>query len=83
MMKNEVAFVIGHKSTFYLCRLSFKRSLSDGNILCESSSPIEVTDVRHNDRNQLLPDNVRDGNKGLSESTPEISTCESEFSYTR
>ncbi|PSR96966.1 Phosphoinositide phosphatase [Actinidia chinensis var. chinensis] len=64
-------------------RLSFKRSLSDGNILCESSSPIEVTDVRHNDRNQLLPDNVRDGNKGLSESTPEISTCESEFSYTR
>ncbi|GFZ08158.1 phosphoinositide phosphatase family protein [Actinidia rufa] len=64
-------------------RLSFKRSLSDGNIVCGSRSPIEVTDVRHNDHNQLLPDNVHDGNKGLSESTPEISTCESELSYTR
>ncbi|GFY97752.1 hypothetical protein Acr_12g0002930 [Actinidia rufa] len=40
--------------------LSFKRS-SDGNILCESNSPIEVTDVRQNDLIQLLPDKVHDG----------------------
>ncbi|KAL6972616.1 hypothetical protein U1Q18_026791 [Sarracenia purpurea var. burkii] len=66
-------------------RSFFKRSLSDGNILCESNSPIEVTDVgRNEDHNQPLPDNIHEGNKGLSESTPEISTCESGLlSYTR
>ncbi|XP_052175400.1 phosphoinositide phosphatase SAC2-like isoform X2 [Diospyros lotus] len=62
----------------------FKRSLSDGDIACESNSPIETLDVGQNeDRDQILLDNTRGGNKGLSESTPEISTCESELSYPR
>ncbi|KAH7856631.1 hypothetical protein Vadar_003721 [Vaccinium darrowii] len=78
---------------YSLGRLSFKdengrsflkRSLSDGNINCESNSPLEVADVGQiEDHNQPFPDNIHDGNKGLSESTPEISTCESELSYTR
>lgn len=69
---------------FFLPRSFLKRSLSDGNINCESNSPLEVADVGQiEDHNQPFPDNIHDGNKGLSESTPEISTCESELSYTR
>ncbi|KAI8529737.1 hypothetical protein RHMOL_Rhmol12G0248400 [Rhododendron molle] len=65
-------------------RSFLKRSLSDGNIPCESNSPLEVTDVgQMEEHNQSFPDNMHDGNKDLSESTPEISTCESELSYTR
>ncbi|KAG5523611.1 hypothetical protein RHGRI_035420 [Rhododendron griersonianum] len=65
-------------------RSFLKRSLSDGNIPCESNSPLEVTDAgQMEEHNQSFPDNMHDGNKDLSESTPEISTCESELSYTR
>ncbi|XP_024973436.1 phosphoinositide phosphatase SAC2-like isoform X1 [Cynara cardunculus var. scolymus] len=49
-------------------RRPFKRSLSDG--LCEASSVIE-------------PEKAQDSRKGLSESSPEISTCESDSSYPR
>ncbi|KAF2297205.1 hypothetical protein GH714_019411 [Hevea brasiliensis] len=42
-----------------------KRSLSDGNLLCETFSEEQGV------------------NKGLSDSTPEISTCESDISYSR
>ncbi|GFZ04316.1 phosphoinositide phosphatase family protein [Actinidia rufa] len=60
-------------------RSFFKRSLSEGNIVFESNSPVEPTDGGQNeDNNHPLPDN-----KGLSESTPEISTCESGLSYNR
>lgn len=68
----------------FLHRSFLKRSLSDGNIPCESNSPLEVTDVgQMEEHNQSFPHNMHDGNKDLSESTPEISTCESELSYTR
>ncbi|KAL6996201.1 hypothetical protein U1Q18_006335 [Sarracenia purpurea var. burkii] len=67
-----------------MCRSLFKRSLSDGNILCESNSPIEATDVGLNeDHNHPLLDMTQNGNNGLSESTPEISTCESELHIPR
>ncbi|XP_057504873.1 phosphoinositide phosphatase SAC2-like isoform X1 [Actinidia eriantha] len=60
-------------------RSFLKRSLSEGNIVFESDIPVEATDAgQHEDNNHPLPDN-----KGLSESTPEISTCESGLSYNR
>ncbi|GFY97206.1 phosphoinositide phosphatase family protein [Actinidia rufa] len=60
-------------------RSFLKRSLSEGNIVFESDSPVEATDAGQNeDNNHPLPDN-----KGLSESTPEILTCESGLSYNR
>ncbi|KAA8541594.1 hypothetical protein F0562_022746 [Nyssa sinensis] len=65
-------------------RSFIKRSLSDGNILCEINSPIEDTNGGQNGySNQPLPDKMHGANKVLSESTPEISTCESDISYSR
>lgn len=51
----------------------FKRSLSDGNILGESDSCLMASIVGHN---QPLSDKEH---RGLSESTPEISSCESDM----
>ena len=49
--------------------------MSDDNILCESNSPNEATEVWQNEyHNQPLLDKTQ----GLSEPTPEILTCESE-----
>ncbi|CAA2969418.1 phosphoinositide phosphatase SAC2-like isoform X1 [Olea europaea subsp. europaea] len=57
-----------------------KRSLSDGNILCDSNSPIddasiEQTEIPH----KSLPGNMQGSNISLSDSSPEISTCESRY----
>ncbi|XP_062008802.1 phosphoinositide phosphatase SAC2-like [Rosa rugosa] len=57
-----------------------KRSLSDGNIIHESDSPTENTDVGHN---QPLSEISQGSSKGISESAPTISTCESAISYRR
>ncbi|KAF5931689.1 hypothetical protein HYC85_027860 [Camellia sinensis] len=80
-MDSDQHYNIGrHGSADENARTFLKRSLSDGNILCESNSPIEATDVGQNEyHNQPLPNKTQ----GLSESTPEISTCESELSYSR
>ncbi|KAK6911811.1 SAC domain, partial [Dillenia turbinata] len=65
-------------------RSFFKRSLSDGNILCESNSPESATGVTQQKvSNQPLPEKLQGGTKGLSESSPEISTCDSEISFSR
>lgn len=58
----------------------FKRSLSDGNILNESDSCLMASIVGHN---QPLAEREHRGTKGLSESTPEISSCESDISFPR
>ncbi|XP_031280386.1 phosphoinositide phosphatase SAC2-like [Pistacia vera] len=60
-------------------RLFFKRSLSDGNILCENESSLSVIKAGHNG---LLPDK-QGRDKCLSESTPEISTCGADMSFSR
>lgn len=62
---------------FFYCRSFIKRSLSDGNIV---DSPEVGTDIGHN---EPLSEKGQRGNAGLSESTPEISTCESDISYCR
>lgn len=63
-------------------RLLMKRSLSDGNILCESNSPIEDGNVEQNqDCDKILLHEARSGNTVHSESSPEISTSKSNISY--
>ncbi|XP_020705946.1 phosphoinositide phosphatase SAC2 isoform X2 [Dendrobium catenatum] len=61
-------------------RSFIKRSLSEGNILCESDTPGSSSNV-----GEGTPQNMHTSvdTKGLSESTPEIPTCESDVSYSR
>lgn len=59
-------------------RSIFKRSLSDGNLLCQGDSLEAVTSIEHT--NPLLEE---EANTALSDSTPVISTCESVMSYSR
>ncbi|PIN09546.1 putative phosphoinositide phosphatase [Handroanthus impetiginosus] len=61
-----------------------KRSLSDGNILCDSNSPIvDAKAIQIDNSHRPLPVNVQGCNLGISESTPDISTCGSDISYSR
>ncbi|XP_010273908.1 PREDICTED: phosphoinositide phosphatase SAC3-like isoform X2 [Nelumbo nucifera] len=65
-------------------RSYFKRSLSDGNILCESNIPASATNSGQKKlSSSALPERTQGGSKGLSDSTPEISTCECDISYSR
>ncbi|XVE97833.1 hypothetical protein REPUB_Repub03eG0052700 [Reevesia pubescens] len=65
-------------------RFLFKRSFSDGNILRQSGSPISATkDKQEKFTNSTLPDRSEGGSSGLSESSPEIPSCESDTSYSR
>ncbi|XP_015888970.1 phosphoinositide phosphatase SAC3 isoform X2 [Ziziphus jujuba] len=65
-------------------RSMFKRSLSDGNILRGSSSPMSVANEKPGKfSNSNLPDRLEGERKLLSESSPEISTCESDITYSR
>lgn len=67
-----------------MCRSIIKRSLSDGNILCDSNSAIVDEKVIEMDSSlRQMPLKIQGCNMGLSESTPEISTCESDISYSR
>ncbi|KAG4141530.1 hypothetical protein ERO13_D06G079300v2 [Gossypium hirsutum] len=64
-------------------RSFFKRSFSDGNILRQSISPMPaIKDKQEKFTNSTLP-NRSQGSNGLSESSPEISTCESDISCSR
>ncbi|KAI8553259.1 hypothetical protein RHMOL_Rhmol05G0001800 [Rhododendron molle] len=65
-------------------RSLFKRSLSDGNILRERSSPMSSTNMKKDLTNSAFSnDQSQGGSKILSESSPEISTCESGVSISR
>ncbi|KAK4395033.1 Phosphoinositide phosphatase SAC2 [Sesamum angolense] len=65
-------------------RSIIKRSLSDGNILCDSNSPIDDAKVIQMDNShRSLPAKMQGCNMGHSDSTPEFSTCESDMSYSR
>jgi len=63
-------------------RSIFKRSLSAGNILQESSSPASATKEKHVS-NSVLSDLSQGASNFLSESSPEISTCESDIALSR
>ncbi|GFY98575.1 phosphoinositide phosphatase family protein [Actinidia rufa] len=65
-------------------RSFFKRSLSDGNILRESSSPMSNTNIKQDLSScPFSDDQSQGGSKILCESSPEISTCESEVTISR
>ena len=81
-------FLSGNMLTFvwtiYSCSRSiFKRSLSDGNILHECSSPISAANGKQEKYTNSVLHNESQEKKILSESSPEISTCESDISYSR
>ncbi|KAF3651536.1 Phosphoinositide phosphatase SAC2 [Capsicum annuum] len=64
-------------------RSFIKRSLSEGNISCGSSSHGKETDIdQTEDTYQPFTDSGK-GCKGISESTPEISACDSDIPFTR
>ncbi|KAJ6913813.1 hypothetical protein NC651_016148 [Populus alba x Populus x berolinensis] len=65
-------------------RSIFKRSLSDGNILRGSGSPLSAMNVRQQKFcRSAFPDQFQEENNVLSESSPEISTCESDIAFSR
>ncbi|KAM1836172.1 hypothetical protein ACFX14_018130 [Malus domestica] len=64
-------------------RSIFKRCYSDGNILRESSSPISSTHVKQKFTNPCMPDRSQQESKILSESSPDISTSESDIAFSR
>ncbi|XP_074294801.1 phosphoinositide phosphatase SAC2-like [Silene latifolia] len=64
-------------------RSSLTRSLSDGVLVYESGSPSTSADVRESSNFlRTLPD-LKEDKTGMSESTPEISTCETSVSASR
>lgn len=72
--------------TILLCISSslFKRSLSDGNILRERSSPMSSMNMKKDLTNSAFSnDQSQGGSKILSESSPEISACESGVTISR
>ncbi|KAH9804833.1 phosphoinositide phosphatase SAC3 [Citrus sinensis] len=65
-------------------RSFFKRSLSDGNILHETGSAMSATNVNEEKFSSSgLPNQLRNRNNVLSESSPEISTSESDVAFSR
>ncbi|XP_008783052.2 phosphoinositide phosphatase SAC2 isoform X1 [Phoenix dactylifera] len=76
----------GHAFADENARSFIKRSLSDGNILCQSCVAVSSCTVGQQELlNSALPPQVhqQEGAKGLCDSTPDISTCESDVSYSR
>lgn len=64
-------------------RSFLKRSLSDGVLIYESSSPATPADVGDSSNcHRRLPD-LKEDQTGISESTPEISTCDTDITYSR
>ncbi|KAM3394870.1 phosphoinositide phosphatase SAC3 isoform X1 [Capsicum galapagoense] len=64
-------------------RSLFQRSFSDGNILHESQFPLSTRSIGKGLSKSSLSSQSNEGSKVLSESTPEMSTCESDLTYSR
>ncbi|XP_068658480.1 phosphoinositide phosphatase SAC2-like [Aristolochia californica] len=85
-LDSDVHYHIGRRANTYAdenARSFFKRSLSDGNILCKSNTPVSGGSIGKSklSNSALMDKGVTE--KGLCESTPEISTCGSDVSYSR
>ncbi|KMT04765.1 hypothetical protein BVRB_7g169440 [Beta vulgaris subsp. vulgaris] len=63
-----------------ITRSFLKRSMSDGVLMYESPSPTTPADTR--DHHHTLPE-LKEDKSGLSDSTPEILTCETNISFSR
>ncbi|XP_031267421.1 phosphoinositide phosphatase SAC3-like isoform X1 [Pistacia vera] len=65
-------------------RSFFKRSFSDGNILRETGTPMSATNLKQEKFcNSGFPNQLQGGSNCLSESSPEISTSESDMAFSR
>lgn len=64
-------------------RSLFKRCWSDGNMLHARGSPISSPHVQQNFSNLVFPNSSKGSNQLLVESSPDISTTESDTSYYR
>ncbi|KAF5726112.1 phosphoinositide phosphatase SAC3-like isoform X1 [Tripterygium wilfordii] len=65
-------------------RAVFKRCFSDGSILRENSSPMSATNLNQKKfSSSVLPNQLQGENHMLSESSPEISTSESDVAFSR
>ncbi|CAL9041648.1 phosphoinositide phosphatase SAC2 [Musa acuminata AAA Group] len=73
----------GHAFADECSRSYIKRSLSDGNILCESDSPFSSRTIGQRKPSTLSGRIQQENEKNLCCSTPEISTCGSDVSYSR
>ncbi|KAI3737769.1 hypothetical protein L2E82_27781 [Cichorium intybus] len=74
---------VGSRGSNYIEEAPFHRSLSDGNILVDASSAIETEEKNEESENLFREEAQDSSSKGLSESSPEISTCETDSSYPR
>lgn len=78
----DVAYLL--TVNFFTFRSYFKRSLSDGNILHESRSPMSATNVKQEKFASSALPNQWEGEKAvLSESSPEILPSEIDISFSR
>ncbi|XP_077236470.1 phosphoinositide phosphatase SAC3-like [Tasmannia lanceolata] len=88
-LDSDQHYNVGRRAHSYAkenARSFVKRSLSDGNILSESDTPASITNGGHEKlSHSALPQRTLQmgTGKGLSDSTPEISSCESDISYSR
>lgn len=64
-------------------RTHFKRSLSDGSILHENGIPISSSNIKEDLSNADSSNAPERGSKILSESAPDMPTCESDLTYSR
>lgn len=64
-------------------RSLFQRSFSDGNILHESQLPLSTRSIGKGHSKSNLSNQSKEGSELFSESTPEMSTCESDLTYSR
>ncbi|KAJ4837545.1 suppressor of actin mutation [Turnera subulata] len=82
-LDSDQHYSVGRRSSDLVenARSFFKRSLSDGNLLCENDSLVEAASAVG--RSRPLTENEHETMKVLSDSTPDISTCESDLSCSR
>lgn len=64
-------------------RSNMQRSFSDGNILHESNSPVSRINIKEDLSHSAMSADQSQDKKILSESSPQISTCESELTISR
>jgi len=80
-IENKIAIMLNEAC--FSSRSFLKRSLSDGVLIYESSSPAMPADIRDaSNCHHPLPD-LKEDQTGMSESTPEISTCDTDITYSR
>ncbi|XP_076890434.1 phosphoinositide phosphatase SAC2-like isoform X2 [Bidens hawaiensis] len=85
-LDSDQHYNVGSRGSSYLdetTRAPFQRSMSDGNILRDASSAIDYQQGNEESVHAYSEEKQADNRKVLSESSPEISTSESDSPYPR